>query len=68
MDLMRLNGLLRRAIPLVKGIDIRVSEQAFEFAMTSVVPGFKVQCMHAERMWTKATCAASASNSPKRDM
>lgn len=48
MDLMRLNGLLRRAIALVKGIDIRVSQEAFEFAMTSVVPGFKVPCMLAD--------------------
>lgn len=42
MDLMRLNGLIRRAVGLVKGLDIRLSDETYEFAVTSYVPGFKV--------------------------
>ena len=42
MDLMQLNGLIRKAIHLVTGAQIRVTEDEFEFAVTSVIPGFKV--------------------------
>ena len=42
MNLMQLGGLIRRAVALVKGMDIRVSEDSFRFGITSVVPGFKV--------------------------
>ncbi len=42
MDLMQLNGLIRKAIHLVTGAQIRVNEEEFEFAVTSVIPGFKV--------------------------
>ena len=42
MDLMRLNGLIRKAISLVKGVDLTVSDDSFEMALTSIVPGFRV--------------------------
>ena len=42
MDLMQLNGLIRKAINLVTGVQIHVSKDVFEFAVTSVIPGFKV--------------------------
>lgn len=44
MDMMQLNGLIRKAIHLVTGAQIRVTEDEFEFAVTSVIPGFKVWC------------------------
>lgn len=43
MDLMRLNGLIRRAVGLVKGLEIKLSDDSYEFAVTSYVPGFKVK-------------------------
>ncbi|BDA44299.1 hypothetical protein COCOBI_05-4830 [Coccomyxa sp. Obi] len=43
MDLMRLNGLIRRAINLVKGVDITITEDVFEMAITSIIPWFKVR-------------------------
>ncbi len=42
MDLMRLNGLIRRAINLVKGVDVTITEDTFEMAITSIIPWFKV--------------------------
>ena len=42
MDLMQLNGIIRRAINLVTGAQIHVDETMFEFAVTSIIPGFKV--------------------------
>ena len=42
MDLMQLNGIIRRAINLVTGAHIHVDETMFEFAITSIIPGFKV--------------------------
>lgn len=42
MDLMRLNGLIRRAINLVKGVDVAITEETFEMAITSIIPWFKV--------------------------
>ena len=44
MDLMQLHGLIRKAIHLVTGVQIHVTEEMFEFAVTSVIPGFKVTC------------------------
>ena len=49
MDLMQLNGLIRKAIHLVTGAQIRVTEEEFEFAVTSVIPGFKVFCHQGVR-------------------
>lgn len=42
MDLMQLNGIIRKAINLVTGAQIRVDESMFELAVTSIIPGFKV--------------------------
>lgn len=42
MDLMCLNGLIRKAINLVKGVDISITEDLFEMAVTSIIPWFKV--------------------------
>ena len=47
MDLMQLHGLIRKAIHLVTGVQIHVTEEMFEFAVTSVIPGFKVMCHHS---------------------
>jgi len=41
MCVMALNGLIRRAINLVKGVDIDITEESFEMAVTSVIPWFK---------------------------
>ena len=42
MDLMQLNGIIRKAIILVTGAQIRVDESMLELAVTSIIPGFKV--------------------------
>ena len=42
MDLMQLNGIIRKAINLVTGAQIRVDKSMFELAVTSIIPGFKV--------------------------
>ena len=47
MDLMQLGGIIRRAINLVTGAQIHVDETMFEFAVTSIIPGFKV-CIHTQ--------------------
>jgi hypothetical protein len=43
MDLMQLNGIIRKAINLVTGAQIHVDESMFELAVTSIIPGFKVK-------------------------
>lgn len=45
MDLMQLNGIIRKAINLVTGAQIRVDESMFELAVTSIIPGFKVNSL-----------------------
>ena len=42
MNLMQLNGIIRKAINLVTGAQLHVDETIFELAVTSVIPGFKV--------------------------
>lgn len=41
-DAMRLNGLVRSAIRLVRGVEIAVRDGEFKFAVCSVIPWFKV--------------------------
>ena len=55
MDLMQLNGIIRRAINLVTGAQIHVDETMFEFAVTSIIPGFKVNS-RTHRPMTHAAC------------
>ena len=56
MDLMQLNGIIRRAINLVTGAQIHVDETMFEFAVTSIIPGFKVY-VQTHIPVTRAACA-----------
>ena len=42
MDLMGLNGLIRKAINLVRGVEISITDDTFKMAITSVIPWFKV--------------------------
>ncbi len=58
MDLMQLNGLIRKAIHLVTGAQIRVTEEEFEFAVTSVIPGFKVPQHEASPLLNDSYAAA----------
>ncbi|KAK9915727.1 hypothetical protein WJX75_003301 [Coccomyxa subellipsoidea] len=43
MDLMGLNGLIRKAINLVRGVEIAITDDTFEMAIISVIPWFKVR-------------------------
>ncbi len=43
LDLAEIHGLLRKAICLLKGCEIRLDNGEFTFAVTSVVPWFKVK-------------------------
>lgn len=52
LQLLQLNGLVRTAIRLIRGVRLRVTEEEFEFVVFSVIPWFKV----VERYpWTGAT-------------
>lgn len=42
MDLIRLNGLVRQAVQLIRGVEIRQGGGTFEFSVLSVFPWFKV--------------------------
>jgi hypothetical protein len=42
MDLMCLNGVVRKAINLVKGLEISFTDETFHMAITSIIPWFKV--------------------------
>lgn len=42
MDLMGLNGLIRKAINLVRGVEIAITDDMFEMAVISIIPWFKV--------------------------
>lgn len=42
MDLMCLNGIIRKAINLVRGVEIAITDDTFEMAITSIIPWFKV--------------------------
>ena len=44
---MRLNRVLRSAVRLVKGIQIRVHNDQFEMAVISAIPWFKVDSLSA---------------------
>eukprot|EP00879_Flechtneria_rotunda_P017482 GHRR01018330.1.p1 GENE.GHRR01018330.1~~GHRR01018330.1.p1 ORF type:complete len:164 (+),score=27.51 GHRR01018330.1:115-606(+) len=42
MTLMRLNGVVRTAVKLVKGVKLHLTEESFVFAVFSVISWFKV--------------------------
>ena len=42
-DVMHLHGLFRKAVRLLRGMDVRVDSNTFQFAMFSVIPIFKVR-------------------------
>jgi hypothetical protein len=43
MDLVQLNGVIRRAVSLVRGVEIRHTAADIEIAVFSVLPMFKVR-------------------------
>ncbi|KAI8463357.1 MAG: hypothetical protein J3K34DRAFT_444242 [Monoraphidium minutum] len=60
MEVMRMNGVLKTAIRLLRGLEIKLDEQNFSFAVFSVVRWFKI----AERY----TMDGSVSMSRRRDL
>ncbi len=64
MDLMCLNGLIRRAIKLVKGVDVTITEDTFEMAVTSIIPWFKVCIPNFHPLLFDALCPAQCAVPP----
>jgi hypothetical protein len=52
MDLVKLNRLLRPAVRLVKGMEVKQAGGIFEFSMLCVVSWFKVRSHNAPRLCT----------------
>lgn len=44
LNAMHMNGLLRIAVKLIRGTNIKLTETHFEFAVVSVISCFKVGC------------------------
>ncbi|GBF88035.1 hypothetical protein Rsub_00747 [Raphidocelis subcapitata] len=42
MDLIQLNGLVRQAVGLIRGVEVRQGGGDFEFSVLSVIPWFKI--------------------------